>query len=457
MSSSILVVEDEKTALHSLSSLLADEGYNVLQADRGEQGLRLAIREEPDLILLDIRLPDLDGLSVLERLRADHSDAAVIIMTADTTSSNAIRATQLGAFDYVSKPINDDHLLVQIRRALEYRKLEREVRSLRSTPENNVSIPGMVGHSLQMQEVYKLIGRVANSTTTVLICGESGTGKELVANAIHEFSNRRNGPLVKVNCAAIPENLLEAELFGHEKGAFTNALSRRIGRFEQAQSGSLFLDEVAELPIILQAKLLRAIQERTIERLGSNAPIHIDARFIAATAQDLDALVAAGGFREDLYYRLNVVSISLPPLRQRKEDIPLLVQRFLSRSQRPITIGADALDKIMAHHWPGNVRELENVIARAIVLAPGEIITPDSIRISSRSASAGADWLDQVAVRDGYWPNIRKLEQHLVKTALEQAKGNKAEAARILGVQRRLLYEKMSEIGLRIEEGNANK
>jgi two-component system, NtrC family, response regulator AtoC len=456
MSSSILIVEDEKTALHSLSSLLADEGYNVLQADRGEQGLRLAIREEPDLILLDIRLPDLDGLSLLERLRADHSDAAVIIMTADTTSSNAIRATQLGAFDYVSKPINDDHLLVQIRRALEYRKLEREVRSLRSTPENNVSIPGMVGHSLQMQEVYKLIGRVANSTTTVLICGESGTGKELVANAIHEFSDRRNGPLVRVNCAAIPENLLEAELFGHEKGAFTNAVSRRIGRFEQAQSGSLFLDEVAELPITLQAKLLRAIQERTIERLGSNVPIHIDARFIAATAQDLDALVAAGRFREDLYYRLNVVAISLPPLRQRKEDIPLLVQRFLSRSQRPITIGPDALDKIMAHHWPGNVRELENVIARAIVLAPGEIITPDSIRISSRSASAG-DWLDQVPVRDGYWPNIRKLENHLVKTALEQAKGNKAEAARILGVQRRLLYEKMSEIGLRVEERNANK
>jgi two-component system, NtrC family, response regulator AtoC len=457
MSSRILVVEDEKTALHSLSSLLADEGYSVLQADRGEQGLRLAMREEPDLILLDIRLPDLDGLSLLERLRADHSDAAVIIMTADTTSSNAIRATQLGAFDYVSKPINDDHLLIQIRRALEYRKLEREVRSLRSTPENNVSIPGMVGHSLQMQEVYKLIGRVANSTTTVLICGESGTGKELVANAIHEFSDRRNGPLVRVNCAAIPENLLEAELFGHEKGAFTNALSRRIGRFEQAQSGSLFLDEVAELPITLQAKLLRAIQERTIERLGSNAPIHIDARFIAATAQDLDALVAAGRLREDLYYRLNVVSISLPPLRQRKEDIPLLVQRFLSRSQRPITIGPDALDQIMAHHWPGNVRELENVIARAIVLAPGEIITPDSIRISSRSSSAGADWLDQVSVRDGYWPNIRKLENHLVKTALEQAKGNKAEAARILGVQRRLLYEKMSEIGLRVEEGNANK
>jgi two-component system response regulator AtoC len=457
MSSRILVVEDEKTALHALGSLLTDEGYNVIQADRGEQGLRLATTEEPDLILLDIRLPDMDGLRLLERLREDHNDAAVIIMTADTTSRNAIRATQLGAFDYVSKPINDDHLLVQIRRALEYRKLEHEVRSLKSTPESNVTIPGMVGHSLQMQEVYKLIGRVANSPTTVLIGGESGTGKELVANAIHEFSDRRNRPLMKVNCAAIPENLLEAELFGHEKGAFTNALTRRIGRFEQAQGGSIFLDEVAELPLSLQAKLLRAIQERTIERLGSNTPIHIDARFIAATAQNLDALVAAGRFREDLYYRLNVVSISLPPLRQRKEDIPLLVQRFLSRSQRPITIGADALDKIMAHHWPGNVRELENVIARAIVLAPGEIITPDSIRITSRSASSGADWLDQVPIRDGYWRNIRKLENHLVNAALEQAKGNKAEAARILGVQRRLLYEKMSEIGLKDDEGNPNR
>src|SRR5262245_64371677 len=230
MSSRILVVEDEKTALHSLSSLLADEGYNVLQADRGEQGLRLALSEEPDLMLLDIRLPDLDGLTLLERLRTARSDAAVIIMTADTSSRNAIRATQLGAFDYVSKPINDDHLLVQIRRALEYRKLEREVRSLRSTPENGAGIPGMVGHSLQMQEVYKLIGRVANSTTTVLIFGESGTGKELVANAIHEFSDRRNGPLVRVNCAAIPEMLLAAELFGHGRGAFPNALPRRSGR-----------------------------------------------------------------------------------------------------------------------------------------------------------------------------------------------------------------------------------
>src|SRR5262249_54492993 len=260
----------------------------------------------------------------------------------------------------------------------------------------------------------------------------------------------RSGPLVKVNCAAIPDNLLEAELFGYEKGAFTNALTRRVGRFEQAHGGTLFLDEVAELPLALQAKLLRAIQERTIERLGNNTPVKLDVRYIAATAQDLDVLVATSRFREDLYYRFNVVSISLPPLRQRKEDIPLLVQRFLSRSQRPITIRPDALDKIMAHHWPGNVRELENVVARALVLAPGEIITPDSIQITSRSSNSNPDWLDQVPIRDGYWTNIRKLEAHLVKAALEQAKGNKTEAARILGVQRRLLYEKMTEIGLRV-------
>ena len=451
MKSRILIVEDEKTALHALSLLLSDEGYEISQADRGEQGLRLAMREEPDLLLLDIRLPDLDGLTVLERLRAGRSDAAVIIMTADTSSSNAIRATQLGAFDYVSKPINDDHLLVQIRRALEYRKLERDVRNLRSLPEKNLAIPGMVGHSLQMQEVYKLIGRVANSPTTVLIAGESGTGKELVANAIHEFSDRRDAPLIKINCAAIPDNLLEAELFGYEKGAFTNALMRRIGKFEQAHGGTLFLDEIAELSPQLQAKLLRALQERTIERLGSNTPIKLDVRFIAATARDLSALVPTGHFREDLYYRLNVVSIELPPLRQRKEDIPLLVQRFLGRSQEAVAIRPDALDKIMAHDWPGNVRELENVIVRAIVLAPGEIITPDSIHITPKPSHAVSGGLDQIVVRDGYWKNIRKLENHLVRTALEDAKGNKAEAARMLGIQRRLLYEKMAELGIKSE------
>ena len=398
--------------------------------------------------MLDIRLPDLDGLTVLQRLRAGRSDAAVIVMTAETTSSNAIRATQYGAFDYISKPINDEHLILLIQRALQYRKLEKEVLQASQDPPEAPNIPGMVGHSLAMQEVYKMIGRVANSDATVLITGESGTGKELVANAIHQFSARAHGPLVKLNCAAIPDSLLEAELFGHEKGAFTNALSRRIGRFEQAQGGTLFLDEIVELPLNLQAKLLRAIQERTIERLGSNVPISADFRLIAATAQELNQAVASGRFREDLYYRLNVVTIPIPPLRERRGDIPLLVQRFISRSERPVTIRQDALERIMAHDWRGNVRELENVMTRAIVLAPGGVITPDCIQFNQRTATAPSGWLDQVPYREGYWNVIRKVEAQLLRTALEEAKGNKAEAARILGIQRRLLYEKMAEFGL---------
>jgi DNA-binding NtrC family response regulator len=444
----ILVVEDERTALQSLALLLEDEGYEVLRAESGEVGLALALHEEPDLVLLDVRLPDIDGITVLQRLRAGRSDAAVLIMTADTTSSNAIRATQHGAFDYISKPINDDHLLVLIGRALEYRKLENEVRRLRHSSPQAAAIPGMVGHSLPMQEVYKMIGRVANSDATVLLSGESGTGKELVANAIHEFSRRAGSPLVKVNCAAIPESLLEAELFGHERGAFTNALARRIGRFEQAQGGTLFLDEVAELPMSLQAKLLRAVQERTVERLGSNTAIPVDCRLIAATAQDLALAVAAGRFREDLYYRLNVVSIQLPPLRNRAEDIPLLVQRFLSRSERPVSLREDALERIMSHSWPGNVRELENVITRAIVLAPGGVITPDCIQISQRSYADAGTLESCIPHRDGYWNVIHRVEAQLVRSALQDAMGNKTEAARILGIQRRLLYEKMAEFGV---------
>ena len=447
MKGRVLIIEDERVALQALSLLLSDENYAVLQADRAERGLVLARQEQPDLILLDIRLPDCNGLQVLEQFRREGIDSAVIVMTADTTSSNAIQATQLGAFDYIAKPINDEHLLVLIRRALEYRSLERELQSLRSTPQPQ-SLSAFVGHSVVMQEVYKLIGRVAVSDANVLVFGESGTGKELVADSIHKFSRRSQGPIVKVNCAAIPESLLEAELFGHEKGAFTNAVSRRLGRFELADKGTVFLDEVGELSPALQAKLLRVIQERTIERLGSNTAIHVDFRLIAATAQDLAQAVASGKFREDLYYRLNVLTIPLPPLRERREDIPFLVQRFLGRSERPVTLRQDALDKIMAHDWPGNVRELENVITRAIVLAPGGIIPPESIEFADRAASPSLSWLAQIPYRDGYWRVIRQVEAQLVRAALGEAQGNKTEAARILGVQRRLLYEKLSELGL---------
>lgn len=447
----ILIIEDERTALRALKLILEDEGYTILEAWTGEDGLRLALSEEPDLVLLDIRLPDIDGITILQRLRAGYSDTAVIIMTAETSSANAIRATQFGAFDYLSKPINDDHLLLLIQRALEYRQLERELRTLRgpAAPEA-AAVPGMVGHSPAMQEVYKTIGRVAESRATVLLTGESGTGKELVANAIHEFSGRRSRPLIKVNCAAIPADLLEAELFGYEKGAFTHAVSRRIGRFEQAQGGTLFLDEVGELPLSLQGKLLRAVQERTVERLGGSGPIAVDFRLVAATARDLSTAVAEGSFREDLFYRLNVVAIALPPLRTRREDIPLLVQRFLGRSQRPVSIRQDALDKIMRHDWPGNVRELENVITRAVVLAPGGVVTPEVIEFPTLAAapSANGPWEARAPYRDGYWPVLRRVETELLRGALREAGGNKAEAARILGIQRRLLYQKITELDL---------
>ena len=447
MSDRILIIEDEAAALKALSSLLSDEGYEVLEASCGQTGLKLARQETPDLILLDIRLPDVNGLDVLGRLRQEQCDAAVLIMTADTTSSNAIQATRLGAFDYIAKPINDEHLLVLIQRALDYRDLEREVRDLRSaTPQQ--PLPTFVGHSPAMQEVYKLIGRVAASEVTALVIGESGTGKELVADAIHAFSTRAKGPLIKVNCAAIPESLLEEELFGHEKGAFTNALMRRIGRFEEAHKGTILLDEIGDLSPALQVKLLRVIQEKTIERLGSNTPISVDFRLIASTAQDLPELVKAGKFREDLYYRLNVVTISLPPLRDRREDIPFIVQRFLGRSERPVTIRQDALERILAHDWPGNVRELENVVARAIVLAPGGVITPECIQLASRRADSSTAWLDQIPYQEGFWNVLRRVEAQLIKSALAEAHGNKAEAARILGVRRRLLYEKLSELGM---------
>lgn len=441
----ILIVEDERAASHSLTVMLRDEGFDVLLAEDAERGLEIALREEPDLVLLDIRLPGIDGLTMLQRLRDGYSEAAVIIMTADATSSSAIRATQLGAFDFIIKPIDFDHLLVLARRALEYRALDREVRALRATQTSKPAIPAIVGHSPAMQAVYKLIGRVAASNATVLITGETGTGKELVANAIHEYSPRASGPLVKVNCAAIPESLLEAELFGHEKGAFTNALYRRTGRFEEAAGGTLFLDEIGELPVALQPKLLRAIQERTVQRLGSNRPVQVDFRLIAATAQDLQQAAAAGRFREDLFYRLNVVQVTLPPLRERREDIAPLVQRFLARSEHPASIRREALDLILAHDWPGNVRELENVIARALAIAPGGVITGDCIELRRCAPVNGPTWLQQIPFETGYKRILSQVEEHLLRAALASADGNKARAAGILGIQRRLLYDKIRE------------
>ncbi len=445
----VLVAEDERAARTSLTALLEAAGLSVLAAEDGRTALSLLLQEEPDAALLDIRMPGLDGLEVLRRAREGGSDTAVIIMTAQGDSSAAIEAMKSGAFDYVAKPIDFDALLPQLRRAIQHRRLaQNAAREARESVEPASPAPAMIGHSPAMQEVYKRIGQVATSEATVLVRGESGTGKELVVNAIHHNSSRAQGPLVKVNCASIPESLLESELFGHEKGAFTNALFRRIGRFEEANHGTLFLDEVGELAPALQAKLLRAVQERTIERLGSNVPIKVDLRLITATARNLEEAVSEGRFREDLYYRLNVVTITLPPLRERRQDIPLLVDFFLHRSGRQVTITPGALQKLCGYHWPGNVRELENTVERARVLAPGGIIDDAEIQLQQRPESGGAHWTDGVPLEEGWKKCLSAVERSLIERAMVLAGGNKSKAAELLGIHRRFLYEKLREFGL---------
>jgi len=453
----ILVVDDEEDLRKSIVEILTLDGFEVDQAGSAEEAAEKLSQTAYDVLITDYNLPGKTGVELLEESLVRYPEIIGIVITGYGTIETAVSAIKKGAYNYLTKPFKLVELPIMVRKGLKERHLRFENQYLRKQLDEKYGFNNIIGTGRAMKRIFELVETIAGLTSTVLIQGETGTGKELIAKAIHFNSPRKDQKLVSINCGAIPEALLESELFGHVKGAFTGAVQTRIGRFEQANAGTIFLDEIGNMPVALQVKLLRVLQEREFERVGGNSTVKVDVRIIAATSSNLEQMVKDGTFREDLYYRLNVVSISLPPLRRRKEDIPLLVQRFLGRSQRPITIGPDALDKIMAHHWPGNVRELENVIARAIVLAPGEIITPDSIQISSRSASAGPDWLDHVPVREGYWPNIRKLETHLVKTALEQAKGNKAEAARILGVQRRLLYEKISEIGLKADEGNANK
>ncbi len=442
----VLVAEDEAAARSSLVALLEEAGFRVLSAADGKEALALTLHEEPDAVLLDIRMPGLDGLSVLRQALTGGSESAFLVMTAFGDSGTAIEAMKLGAFDYLAKPIEFEHVLTQLKRAIEHRKLARKMKSAGTEQNLNAGL-AMAGYSPAMQRVYKLIGQLAASDATVLVRGETGTGKELVVNAIHENSARARGPLLKVNCAAIPEALLESELFGHEKGAFTNALYRRVGRFEEAHEGTLFLDEIAELAPALQAKLLRAVQERTIERLGANAPISIDIRLITATAKNLEQAVARGEFREDLYYRLNVVTIALPPLRERKQDIPALVQHFLQRSGHSVSITPSALAMLCEHHWPGNVRELENTIARALVLARGGVIDRDEILLldESRTGVSSSHWTDLVPLQNGWKQNLETLERALVERAVDAAQGNKSKAADILGIHRRLLYEKLRQ------------
>ena len=447
---SVLVAEDEERARMALCALLEEEGYAVTAAPDGAEAVRLLEAGAFDAAVLDLRMPGTNGLEILRRLRNQENPPTVLLMTAYGSSGAAIEAMALGAFDYLTKPLNFEELRIQLERAVESRRLARELEAYRRQEE--AAAPSeMVGASSAMQALYKLIGQVASTDSTVLIRGESGTGKELVARAIHRHSARAGRRLVTVNCASIPETLLEAELFGHERGAFTGASQRRIGKFEFASGGTIFLDEIGELAPSTQAKLLRVLQDHTIERLGSNQTIPLDVRVLAATNRDLEQAVKEGGFREDLYYRLNVVTLRVPPLREHREDIPdlvrFLLRRCAGRLKLPVpALSAGVAERLQSLPWPGNVRELEHCLERALILSRGGPISTELIGPSV--SGVAQDPFDTVALEMGLHEAVARLERRLVERALAHAGGNRSRAAELLKINRRLLYDKIREFGL---------
>src|SRR5215472_14125251 len=386
----ILVIEDEEKYRRVIGLHLSASGYQVKAAGTAEEGLKNAT--DVDLVLTDLKLPGMDGLALLEQLHSQNRHTPVIVMSAFGTVENAVEAMKKGAVDFLPKPFSLDHLTVVVEKALEVRKLRDENRELREALHQRYQFENIVGNSPAMQEIFATVTRIAPTRATVLLCGESGVGKDMIARAIHHHSPRRDKPFVKINCTAIPENLMESELFGYEKGAFTGANASKAGKFESANMGTVFLDEIGDVPGSIQVKLLRILQDREFERLGSNKTMHTDVRVVAATNVDLRAALEQGTFREDLYYRLNVVPLNIPPLRERKEDIPYLVQHFAKKFNGEISEGA--LERLMSYHWPGNVRELENVVERSILLASGPRVEADDIRIdtaAARSRPASAD------------------------------------------------------------------
>jgi two-component system, NtrC family, response regulator AtoC len=451
----ILVADDDASIRSLLKQLLSDEGYSVVEATTGTEVVEKVKETNPDLVIMDVRMPELDGIEALSKLKVSSPKTSVLIMTAFGSSNNAIRAMELGAFDYITKPFELDKISHTVKRVIEYRDLTSEVQVLRDEISSLVQTERIVGNSPAMQEVYKIVGKVAKADATVLITGESGTGKELVAEALHYNSNRRSGPIVKVSCAALPETLLEAELFGHEKGSFTGAMTQRRGRFEMADKGTIFLDEIGEMSLPTQTKLLRVLQERKIERIGSSLPIKVDIRIICATNKDLQRQVEQQKFRDDLYYRLNVINIHMPPLRDRKEDIPALVEHFLAKHRysataQPAAISEEALKRLMEYDWPGNVRELENVVERAVVLSRGQIITSRELPFGDHDAGDHEDDSgDEVSVEKSFFKkSVAQFEKDLIMKALRDANGNRSKAAEMLGIYRRLLYAKIKEYGL---------
>jgi two-component system nitrogen regulation response regulator GlnG len=466
----ILIADDEESIRWVLATALSGEGHAIEQADGGETALQRLREDHFDLALIDIKMPDLDGLSLLSKAQEAQLTTPIVIITAQNTMANAIEAMKRGAYDYVTKPFDIEEVQLLVQRALEMRRQAQSLNRLEAENRRRFQLGvEIIGKTPAMQTIFKTIGRVAQTDATVLIQGESGTGKELIAKAIHSHSQRWSGPFVALNCSAVPRDLLESELFGHERGAFTGATEQRAGVFEVANGGTLFLDEIGDMPLELQAKLLRVVQERELSRIGGREVIKIDCRIIAATNQDLERAVQQSRFREDLYFRLKVVPITVPPLRQRRDDITDLVAHFLDKINRDMGtritgVSAEALALLVNHHWPGNVRELENTLVRAAVLAPGPTLMPHDLALGAPSAQVTV--YDDLSLEEvvrlklkEYFRQTRdveptdlhalimeRVERPLIELTLERTQGNQLRAAAILGINRNTLHKKISDL-----------
>lgn len=447
----ILVVDDDASQRRLIEFWLKEDGFDVTIASDGNAGLREFTEKSPALVITDIRMPGLSGLDLLSRIKALNPDTPVVLITAFGTVGDAVGAMKLGAADYVLKPLNSEELKVNVQRALERQRLVDENRYLRDYTDTAFRFENLVAGSRKMRDVFNLASQVARRDTTVLVTGESGTGKELIAKAIHQNSLRAGKPFITVNCGAIPENLIESELFGHRKGSFTGAVADRTGKFEAANEGTVFLDEVGELPISLQVRLLRVIQEREIDKIGFPKPIPVNVRIVAATNRDLRKLIEDGQFREDLFYRLSVVTVELPPLRERRDDIPLLISHFLKKhcsrySLAMPGVSDDAIDLLARYDWPGNVRELENVIEHAVVLGASGEIRPENLPAHIQQAKSRVSAINLKLPDDGI--DLEAVEKEILEQALEKNGWNQTRAARYLNISRKTLIYRMEKFAL---------
>jgi len=445
----ILIIDDETPSREALVLLLKSANYNVKGAGSGKEAFELLAEDEFDIIITDLFLPDLDGIDILKRVKSVSPAIEVILITGHASAETAVRAMKEGAFDYITKPLNLDELRIIINKSVEKRQLLNENVYLRKQLLDKFEFANIIGASPAMQKVFNRMKRIIKTDSTVLIMGESGTGKEIVAKALHFNGHRKDKPFVAVHCGAIPENLLESELFGHTKGAFTGAIKDKIGKFESANKGTIFLDEIGTMPMHLQTKILRVLQEQEVERVGSTRPIKLDVRVISATNQNLEEEVKAGNFRDDLFYRLNVIPLNLPPLRDRVEDLLPLVKHFLRKNckemKRPMmTLTKEALEALEFYSWPGNVRELENIVERTVALTEGDQITPEDLPSAIRTGAS-----TRVIERGVDLPKtISEIERKMIRDALDLSDGVKAKAAQMLNLNRTTLVEKMRRLGM---------